>query len=553
MKKMLADELKALIKGEVYTDEQTLKKFSRDTSIFEVRPEVVVCPKDAADLGALVRFASDKKQMYPNISLTARSGGTDMGGGPLNDSIIVDMTKYFNRILDLSDSFAVVEPGVYFRNFDRETSRKDLFFPAYPASREICTIGGMVANNSGGEKTLAYGKTEKYVRELKVVLADGNQYEIKPLSEAELSVKAKLSSFEGEVYRKTRDLLEKNKEAIERARPKVSKNSAGYFLWNIWRKNEETGEKVFDLTRLFVGSQGTLGIITEAKLGLEKKKKVEKLAIVFLKDTSRLAELVVEALKHKPQSLESYDDHTFKLAVKFFPAIVRLMKPKSFFKMAAQFLPELATLIFKGMPKMVVMAEFAGDSDSEVDKKLSDFSAAMVKLGFLAKEAKTEAEVQKYWTIRRESFNLLRQKIKKLSTAPFIDDIIVRPEFLPEFLPKLESILKEYPGLLYTVAGHAGDGNLHIIPLMNLQEPGDRAMIPKISEKVYALVLEYKGSITAEHNDGLIRTPYLEKMYGQQMVSVFSELKNIFDPKGIFNPRKKVGGTMEYSLSHIKH
>jgi len=165
---------------------------------------------------------------------------------------------------------------------------------------------------------------------------------------------------------------------------------------------------------------------------------------------------------------------------------------------------------------------------------------------------KSETEASKYWTVRRESFNLLRQHTHGLSTAPFIDDIVVHPDQLPKFLPELNAILARYPSLIYTIAGHAGDANFHIIPLMDLSREDQRAIIPILADLVYDLVLKYNGSITAEHNDGLIRSPYLEKMYGPEIMKLFTEVKRIFDPKNIFNPGKKVGASMEYSLAHIK-
>ena len=155
--------------------------------------------------------------------------------------------------------------------------------------------------------------------------------------------------------------------------------------------------------------------------------------------------------------------------------------------------------------------------------------------------------------MRRESFNLLRQHTHGLATAPFIDDIVVHPSQLPDFLPEFNALLSKYPSLIYTIAGHAGDANFHIIPLMDLTKEDQRAIVPKLADEVYDLVLKYDGSITAEHNDGLIRSPYLEKMYGREVYGLFEQVKKIFDPQNIFNPRKKVGSSLDYAMGHIKH
>lgn len=540
---MDTSSIKKVLSGEISAAGEVLEKYSRDYSMFKVAPQAVVFPRDANDVKKAVKFALKNK-----ISLTARSAGTDMTGGPLGDGIILDFTKHFNRIKEIRSSFAVVQPGAYFRDFEAEILKRGLLYPPYPASKDLCALGGMIANNSGGEKTLAYGKTEDYVEELKVVMADGEEHIIKPLSVKELKKKIKEKSFEGGVYKKIHSLIEKNYKDILAAKPKVSKNSAGYYLWNAWDKDKKT----FDLTKILVGSQGTLGIVTEAKLRLVRFKKHKKVAVVFLPKLGLVADMVVELLKFKPESMESYDDKTLGVALKFLPALVKSMKG-NLFRLVWQFLPEAMMVLRGGLPKMVIITVLASDDEKELEGRLAAFPAVLRKYGVQGRVLKSDMEAEKYWTIRRQSFKLLHDYSSGLDTAPFIDDFIVKPEHLPEFLPKVNAILDEYKDkLVYTIAGHPGDGNFHIIPLMDLKNPEVRAIIPKISERVYDLVLKYGGSITAEHNDGLVRTPYLEKMYGKKMVKLFAEVKNIFDPKNIFNPGKKVGGSMKYTLSKIE-
>jgi FAD/FMN-containing dehydrogenase len=542
---MLSEDLKKVVQGEVITDFDALKKFSHDASIFEVKPEVIVAPKNTEDIQNLVKYVNEQRAIDKKISLTPRSGGTCMSGGPLTESISLDMTAHFNQILDVGSDSATVQPGVYYRDFDVQTKRRDVFMPSYPASRELCTVGGMVANNSGGEKTLQYGKTEKYVLELKVVLSDGNEYTFAPMSKKDLEIKMKLQNFEGQLYKKIYELFTKNQALLASAKPNVSKNSAGYFLWNVF-----DGE-TFDMTRLITGSQGTLGIITQIKFRLVPVKKISKMLVMFMNDLSKLGDVIVELDKHQPEALESYDDKTLKLAMKFFPEMVKILKPKHILSMMWHLLPEVGMFLTGGMPKLVIMAEFTGNNEAELDERLKAAEKAVKPFNERTRITKTEEEEREFWVIRRESFNLLRNKVKDKRTAPFIDDFIVRPERLPEFLPRLNAILGKYD-IIYTIAGHPGDGNFHIIPLMNLSDDTQRSIIPKLSEEVYNLIAEFKGSITAEHNDGLIRTPYLNKMYSQEVLDIFAEVKKAFDPQGIFNPGKKVGGSLAFSLSHIK-
>lgn len=545
---MLYEELKKELEGEVAADAKTLDLFSRDASLFEVRPELVAFPKNVEDVKRLVRFVTERKKANPSLSLTGRSAGTDMSGGSINDSIIVNFTKHINRVKEVGRNYAVAEPGVFYRDFEKETLKKGLLLPSYPASRELCALGGMVSNNSGGEKTLAYGKTEDYVTELKVVLRDGEEYSFRALDRAELDAKMRQQDFEGEIYRRVYALVDGNYDLIKGAKPKVSKNSAGYYLWDIW--DREKG--VFDLTKLFVGSQGTLGMLTEIKVRLVKPKKLSKLVAIFLYDLAPLAQLIQQILKHKPESFESYDDHTFKLAFRFWRDVLKILKPKSIFSLVWGFLPEARIVMFHGVPKLILLAEFTDNDQAKLDARVRKVEEAIRSAGLRYRVTRDEEDAKKYWVMRRESFNLLRKHLSGMRTAPFIDDVIVRPQKLPQFLPALNRILDKYKGLIYTVAGHAGDGNFHIIPLMDLKDRKMRALIPALSEEVYRLVSEFGGSYTAEHNDGLVRSSYLERMYGAEVYRLFEEAKNIFDPEHIFNPRKKVGADLGYALRHIQ-
>ena len=546
----LRQELAPLIKGDVSDDLTVRTQYSRDTSIFERMPAVVVFPKSADDVSAVVKYAHEAKAQGKSISIAARSAGTDMTGGPLTDSISLVFSKYMNRIGEIGQDFAESEPGVYYRDFEKATlAKRGMIMPSYPASRELCAIGGMVANNSGGELTLHYGKTNRYVRELDVVLSDGSAVTLKPLSRGELERKEAQKNLEGDIYRGIHALLGAHEHEIDAARPNVTKNSAGYALWNVIDKKRGT----FDLTQLIVGSQGTLGLVTRAKLGLVKTKEHRAMLVIFLSDIGILPDIVHRGLQFDPESFESYDDQTFKLAVRFVPQIIRQFGILQMIRLGLAFIPETWLVLTGGVPKLVLMAEFAEDTAAEALEKAEDARDVLDGLAVRCKIARSEAAAAKYWTIRRESFSLLRKNLHGLYAAPFIDDIVVHPDDYPRFLPELTALLSTHH-LLYTIAGHIGDANFHIIPLMNLGDPKNRREILELSPKVYQLVAKYRGSITGEHNDGIIRTPYLPLMYGEKMCALFEEVKNIFDPLNILNPRKKVGGTIadieKYMIKH---
>src|SRR3990167_7158811 len=316
----MKEEIQKFFKGEVEDSEEILSKYSRDASIFEVRPKLVLFPKDSEDVKKLVKWVNQNKDKYAdfeknkdwkNLSITCRCAGTDMSGGAIGESLILDFTRHMNKLIgwnqNLKNSSGLtlpgvpggthtvqnssdfgsitVQPGMFYRDFEKITLEKGLILPCYTASKSLNAMGGMFGNNSAGERTLKYGKTEDYILETKMVFSDGNEYVIRPLSQNELTRKITQQNLESKIYKDIYDLINKNKEEIKDAKPKVHKNSAGYYIWNVMSSPPEKdfsafalgdvktgnprriksflGGLFFDLNKLLVGSQGTLGIATE--------------------------------------------------------------------------------------------------------------------------------------------------------------------------------------------------------------------------------------------------------------------------------------------------
>lgn len=543
----MKDELGVVVQGEIFDDDAALEVASHDASLFELRPEVVVAPRDSNDIVQLVRYINTHKDVQPNLSLTVRSAGTDMSGGAVNDSIVIDMKPHMNQVYNVTRDEAHLQPGVYFRDFDTKTAALGALLPSYPASRDLCTLGGMVANNSGGEKSLRYGKTTDYVTELKVVLSDGNEYLVKPLEKKELVRKMSQGDFEGNLYKSVFDLCESHYEEIKAAKPHVSKDSTGYHLWDVW--DRETG--IFDLGKLIIGSQGTLGVVTEFKVRLVERPAHSGVLVCFMKDVDQLGEVINTVLSHQPATFESFDDNTLWLSFKFFFSFIKKLGFVLWVKTALQLIPDLFALSH-GIPKLILMIEFTGNDVKEIEQKIIDMQRDLTKYKMLYMERDdTEAKANKFWLMRRESFNLLRQKVKDKHTAPFIDDLVIPPPKLPEAWPQLRRIIKKY-NLMATIAGHMGDGNFHIIPLMNIELESERAKFKPAMTEINELVLKSGGSLSGEHNDGMIRGPWLERMYGPTVYGYMKQVKTIFDPKNIFNPHKKTDATWDYSFSHIR-
>ncbi len=559
----LAEEIKKIVKGEVFDDAGTLEQYSRDASLFKVTPRAVVYPRDARDLEELVKFVSE----HPGESLTIRAAGSDMSGGPLNESIIADVTKHLNAIGDITEVIPNsprpflgkvgithsmrVGPGAFYRDFEKKTLEKGLLLPCYTASKNLAALGGMIGNNCAGEKTLRYGKMENFVLSAKWIFSDGREYEVRPLSKPELETKMAQADFEGNVYKQIFDLIEENKQLITDAKPKVSKNSAGYYLWNVW------GGETFDLNKLLVGSQGTLGVFTEAEVGLVPVKTHHDLIAIFFDSWDELPQVVNAIMPHDPESLETFDKDTLKLGIRFMPEIAK-KAGSNLFSFAAKFLPEAwIGLQMGGLPELIILVEVAEESEEMVKAKVLEIKEAIKSLNVRSRVIEKDSEEEKFWVMRRESFNLLRQHVSGKRTVPLVDDFCIPVEKVPEFLPRAKKILEDN-GIDVNIAGHAGNGNFHIIPLMDLKDENERKKLLLIAEAFYSLVAEYHGSTTGEHNDGIVRTPYLHKMYSPEVLELFRRVKEIFDPHGSFNPGKKVPatgsgqkGSLEYLTSHL--
>lgn len=543
--------VKAGFKGESDSSPATLDLYSHDASMFELRPKLVVRPKDGADIETLVSYVAKNKKKHPGLSLTARSAGTDMSGGAINNSIIVDFREHFTKIENITSKTAQVQPGVLYREFEPQTLAHGALMPTYPASRDLASVGGMVNNNSGGEKSLEYGKTEDFVTALRFVFADGVERTVKPLDKKELNKKIRQKDFEGQVYKRLFKLLDDNYEEIKSAKPKVTKNSTGYNLWDVW--DRKTG--VFDLTKLIVGAQGTLGFVTDIHFKLVPARKHSGLLVLFMRGIDDLGEVIPKVLEAKPATFESFDDATMLLGIKFMPSFHKMLGWRGVIKLFLSFVPTGLTF-WRGFPKLILMVEFNGETEEEVRGKVRALHSELAKHraryeinGF--EEDVTEGKAEKFWLMRRYSFQLLRSKVKDKHTAPFIDDFVVPPQYLTAFLPKLRKIIKKYK-LFATIAGHMGDGNFHVIPLMKLEDKKDRKKILPAMKAVNNLVLKYHGSLSGEHNDGLVRGPWLRMMYGPRMLKLFKEAKDIMDPDNIFNPHKKADAEWEYSFGHIR-
>jgi FAD/FMN-containing dehydrogenase len=562
-------------KKAIRTDRETLEKNEIDASIFKITPKGVFIPENKKQIVDFVREVieikkkqdqdtattntSSKKQNKETVSISSRAAGTCMSGGSLSDGYVISFTEHINKIISLdvkseTKHTITVEPGMFYRDMEKETLKHGLILPSYPASRELCAVGGMVGNNGAGEKTIKYGKTEKYVEEIEMICADGNVYTFKNFTGKALdNILQNDQTFFGDIHRALYKIVTENENEIEQNRPTVSKNSSGYYVWNIYDKTTHS----MNLAKIICGAQGTFGVMTQFKLSLIPVATKSQMAVVFLDNIHDMPSVVNKIKPLSPESFEVFDDHTFKIAMKFLPQIIHRIGG-DLFSLAKLFWPEFKMILTGSIPKIVMLIEFVEKTEDDLAQKMTELEKVFTeleksknKIGTVKTHiVQSDMEARKYWVFRRESFNLLRSKLKDVRTVPFIEDVVVHSDDLVEFLPRFESILDQEK-LVYTIAGHVGDGNIHVIPLMKLADKKSIIQLKTISEKVYALVQEYKGSLSGEHNDGLVRAPFLHYMYTEKMLKIFTDIKKAFDPQNIFNPNKKIDVTWDYAQKRI--
>lgn len=516
--------------GVIDTSDEARKANSRDASIFEVMPAGVIAPKDTTSIKAVVRWAREEAEAGRPVTFAPRVGGTCMSGGSLTPGYILDLKRFYNYVgaVDTISRSIITQSGAMHLSVESAATEAGLLFAPYTSSRDICGIGGMLGNNASGEQSIKYGPTSANVNALKVVLSDGNEYEFGPLTRREVEMKKRQPTFEGEVYRKMTQLLDDNRFTISTHHPHTVKNAAGYQLWDLWDAHQQT----FNLGRLFVGAQGTLGVITEADLKLVKPGGFRRMIVSPISDLANLAEIVKTMLRYEPISCETFDHFTYELAERLYPEDAERAN------------------VARGK-HMVILAVFEGDTQQDADVIAGQAKEMLEKLGHETVWIDDQAAVDSFLLIRRKSFKMLLEHPTPHTRAEaFLEDTIVPLENYSSFLTELEKVLEEYK-MIYTFAGHIGAGSIRLVPLADMEADHAADRIMELETKVNDLVLAHGGSISVDHNDGIIRTPYLEKQFGPDMMKIFEEVKAIFDPYNIFNVGKKIGGTYDYAVEHV--
>ena len=534
----VAHYLQEHLKGEVMTSTDARRYFATDGSIFQLAPALIAYPRIENDVRKACRFSWQLAERGRIIPITARGAGTDHTGAALSSGIVLVFPAHMNRILELdtkSDT-VTVEPGIMYSKLQQTLHTHGRFLPPYPASVEYSTIGGALANNASGEKSVKYGDTLSYVKSLRVVLANGEVIETGRVNKKELSKKMGLATFEGEIYRSIDTLLEEQHELLERLNQRDVKNNAGYNLIDIKQKDGS-----FDLTPLIVGSQGTLGIITETVLKTEphNPQATVMLAKFDSLEQTQNAVLELKELSDPPSAIELINDGALQEVHKLNPN-------------------QLNDVIKPPFPAATLIVEF-DNAERAAKKLLKRATKIFEKYATGLEMAEDPEQQQQFWKLRQAASTLISHNQGQQRAVPVIDDAAVPPERLREYMEGIYAILKSN-NLPLCVWGHAGTGNLHVQPRLNVGQVGDRQKAFRLLEEYNKLVLKLGGTISSEAGDGRLKTPYLETMYGPEIYGLFRKIKKIFDPYGTLNPGVKFGTSVddlkamvrpEYSFDHL--
>ena len=527
----VAHYLQEHVVGEVMTSPDARRYFATDGSIFAVAPSAIMYPRNENDVRKTARFAWQLAERGRIIPITARGSGTDQSGAAIGPGIIMVFPAHMNRILELDakSGVVVVEAGVNYGKVQQTLETHGRFLPPYPANLEYSTLGGAVANNTSGAKSVKYGDTRAYVKALRVVLANGEVIETHKISRHELNRKLGLATFEGEVYRAIDTLVEDNQKLIEKTRLNITKNTAGYNLLDVKTKDG------FDLSPIFTGSQGTLGLITEVTIETEQHNPRTTLLAGFFDSVDKAQHAILElrALSSMPSAIEMVDGNLIE--------VVQQINPN-----------QLKGLVPSDLPKVVLIVEF-DEFGEHLQKRLAKKTEKIFeKFAFGHEEAVSEQDKDKLWKLRHAASTILAQSDNGLKAVPLIDDGVVPVAAYGEYLTKFEQLLKQHH-VQVAVWGHAGDANLHARPLLDLAQVGDRQKAIRLMEDYYSLVISLGGSTSGELGDGRLRAPFLKQMYGDEIYELMQKVKQVFDPYNILNPGVKINVSIDDIKPLMRH
>ncbi|WP_435178835.1 FAD-binding and (Fe-S)-binding domain-containing protein [Halorussus sp. AFM4] len=515
----LVSDLSARVDGDVRFDSYSRQLYATDASAYEMTPIGVVFPTDTDDVAAVMEYCADRE-----VPVLPRGGGTSLAGQAVNEAVVLDFTRHMDAVLDVSPDdeppTARAQPGAVLGELNEELAPHGLKFAPDPAWGDKSALGGAIGNNSTGSHSLKYGKTDAYVEECEVVLADGTVTTFGEVAVDDLRERGDPEGdLEERIYAEVARILDEETEAIEDVYPQLKRNVSGY---NLDRLADEAEDGTVNLARLLAGSEGTLATITEAEVSLEPVPETKSMALLAYGDLLDAMEDVAAILEHDPSAVEVLDD-----------VLIDLARDTEEFADVVGMLPEGTN--------SVLLVEFYAEDDEDGKEKVADLLADREgDLAFEALEAHDEAERARFWKLRKSGLPILLSRTSDAKHISFIEDAAVPPENLAEYVADFRQVLEDNDTFASFYA-HAGPGCLHIRPLINTKSPAGINQMESIADAATDLVVEYGGSVSGEHGDGRARTQWNRKLYGEHVWNVFRDLKSAFDPDWLLNPGNVCG------------
>jgi len=504
--------LKGSLRGEVSFDEVTLGVYATDASIYQIKPVCLVLPRDEADVVAAMRAAADH-----GVSILPRGAGTSLGGQAVGGSMVLDFTKYMNRVLelDVAGRRARVQPGLVLDHLNAALAPHGLQFAPDPATSSRATIGGMMGNNSAGTKSVIYGIMNDHVLGCRSALADGTVLEFEELGPeeyADRSAGAETGDREARILSGFKRIIDANRREIQDRYPKLMRRVQGYNLDSFVNTDR------WNLSKLMVGSEGTLGVFLEATLNLEPLPKCKALCVAHFGELLEAVGTVQVILEHGPSAVEIMDSDV----------LVRARKNLTIAPLCG---------FVQGEPEAVLIVEFFGDTQDEATRKAEDLAADLRGrgLGYAWPMITEPSEQAKVWAVRKNGLGLILGMKGDRKPIPFIEDCCVPIEVLAEYVDQISGFCKAR-GVPVAMYAHAGVGVIHVRPILDLRRAEDIDKMKAIADRAFELVTKYGGSWSGEHGDGRVRSAYLERYFGPRIYNAFREVKALFDPDGLMNP-----------------
>jgi FAD/FMN-containing dehydrogenase/Fe-S oxidoreductase len=519
--------LKNSIHGDILTDEYSLGMYATDASIYQIKPLAIVIPKNIEDVKTVLKTAYDN-----DITILPRGAGTSLAGQTVGKSIILDFSKYMNAILEINEAekWVRVQPGLARDDLNAVLEPFGLHFAPDPATSSRANVGGMVGNNSSGTKSVLFGKTVDHVLEADVLLADGTPLHLENLSPNQYSEKTKLQNKEGEIYRTFQSFIHQHTEEIKQRFPKVMRRVGGYNL------DEFVYTDQWNLSKLVCGSEGTLATTLELKLNLVDLPKHKSVCVVHFKDVLEAISTVESMLKFNPSAVEILDK-----------TVIDLSRSNLMTRHHCHFI--------EGNPAAILIVEFYGDTTEDVLQRPQQMIAQLQEknLGYaypIFPEGKSYSDV---WVIRKKGLGLMLGLKGNKKPLAFIEDASIPSKYLTEYIDKVLKVCEKH-GTKAAMYAHASVGVIHVRPILDLRLEEDIQRLKNITEDTFELVIKYGGSWSGEHGDGLVRSAYNQRFFGDTIYQVFLDIKKLFDPKNLMNPGKILEAqTIEHNLRYGVH